>query len=68
MIGGSQVIAPSGETIALCTTNADELAVARCDLDLCNSYKKSVFDFARHREPHAYRLIVERKATESPAE
>lgn len=68
MIGGSQVIAPSGETVALCTTNADELAVARCDLDLCNSYKKSIFDFARHREPHAYRLIVERKATESPAE
>jgi hypothetical protein len=39
----------------------DELAIARCDLDLTLSYKNSVFNFANHREPHAYGMIVERK-------
>jgi predicted amidohydrolase len=59
-IGQSQIIAPSGETVAMATTLGDELIVARCDLGLCRSYKTTVFDFARHRRPEHYRLIVER--------
>ena len=39
---------------------------ARCDLDLGPSYKNSTFNFARHREPEQYRLIVERKGAELP--
>ena len=46
----------------------DELAPARCDLDLGKSYKNSVFNFARHREPEHYRLIVERKGAVPPEE
>ena len=42
-------------------TEGDELVVARCDLDLGNSYKNSTFNFARHREPQCYGMIVERK-------
>ncbi|OGA29653.1 MAG: N-carbamoyl-D-amino-acid hydrolase, partial [Betaproteobacteria bacterium RIFCSPLOWO2_02_FULL_68_150] len=60
-IGNSMIVAPSGEIVAACSTLGDELAVARCDLDLCNSYKSTVFNFARHREPQHYGLIVERK-------
>ncbi len=60
-IGGSCIIAPSGEIIAGCTTKADEIAFARCDLDLCNSYKRTTFNFDIHRQPHAYKMIVERK-------
>ncbi len=60
-IGGSCIIAPSGEIIAACTTKGDEIAFARCDLDLCNSYKRSIFNFDVHRQPHAYKMIVERK-------
>lgn len=60
-IGGSCIVAPSGEIIAACSTKGDELAFARCDLDLCNSYKRSIFNFDVHRQPHAYRMIVERK-------
>ena len=60
-IGGSCIIAPSGETVAACTTKGDEIAVARCDLDLCNSYKRTIFNFDMHRQPHTYGLIVERK-------
>jgi hypothetical protein len=59
-IGQSCVIAPSGELMAQCTTLGDELQVARCDLDRCNDYKNSIFNFAKHRRPEHYRLIVER--------
>jgi predicted amidohydrolase len=65
-IGNSIVVAPSGEVVASCTTLGDELAIARCDLDLCNSYKNTTFNFARHREPEQYRLIVERKGAIAP--
>jgi N-carbamoyl-D-amino-acid hydrolase len=59
-IGQSCIIAPSGELMVQCTTLGDELQVARCDLDLCTSYKNSIFNFAKHRRPEHYRLIVER--------
>ncbi|MBI3376618.1 MAG: N-carbamoyl-D-amino-acid hydrolase [Betaproteobacteria bacterium] len=67
-IGNSIIVAPSGEIVAACSTLGDELALARCDLDLGNSYKNSVFNFARHREPEHYRLIVERKGAVPPQE
>lgn len=66
MIGGSSIIAPSGVIVAQTLTHADELVVARCDLDECNSYKASTFNFARHREPEQYRMIVERKGAIPP--
>jgi predicted amidohydrolase len=65
-IGNSIIVAPSGEIVAACTTTGDELAIARCDLDLCASYKNTTFNFARHREPEQYRMIVERKGAEPP--
>src|SRR5262252_5171884 len=67
MIGQSQIIAPSGETVAMCTTLGDELCVARCDLDLTRSYKDTVFNFARHRRPEHYRLIVDRTGAVPPS-
>jgi predicted amidohydrolase len=67
-IGNSVIVAPSGEIVAACTTVGDELAVARCDLDLCISYKTTTFNFARHREPEQYRMIVERKGAVPPAD
>jgi N-carbamoyl-D-amino-acid hydrolase len=65
-IGQSQIVAPSGETVAMASTLGDELVVARCDLGLCRSYKTTVFDFARHRQPEHYRLIVERAGATPP--
>jgi hypothetical protein len=65
-IGNSIIVAPSGEIVAACTTTGDELAIARCDLDLCASYKNTTFNFARHREPEQYRMIVERKGAVPP--
>ena len=60
-IGGSCIVAPSGEIVAACSTKSDEIALARCDLDLCNSYKRTTFNFDVHRQPRAYGLIVERR-------
>lgn len=65
-IGQSQIIAPSGETVAMCSTLGDELAVARCDLDLTVSYKSTIFNFAKHRRTEAYGLIVERTGAVPP--
>jgi predicted amidohydrolase len=67
-IGNSMIVGPSGEIVAACTTLGDELAIARCDLDLTRSYKSTTFNFAKHREPDQYRLIVERKGAVPPAE
>ena len=66
MIGGSCIIAPSGEIVAACTTYEDELAIARCDLDLCHSFKNTVFNFASHRQLPAYSLITEQRGAIPP--
>jgi predicted amidohydrolase len=66
LIGGSSIIAPSGVVVAQALTQDDELVVARCDLDLTRSYKTTTFNFARHRQPEQYRMIVERKGAIPP--
>jgi predicted amidohydrolase len=66
LIGGSVIVAPTGEVIARASTLGDELILARCDLDWTRSYKETVFNFARHREPEQYRMIVERKGAVPP--
>jgi N-carbamoyl-D-amino-acid hydrolase len=65
-IGNSIIVAPSGEIVAACSTVGDELAIARCNLDLTQSYKNTTFNFAKHREPQHYGLIVERKGALPP--
>jgi len=66
MIGQSCIVAPTGEIAAQATTLGDELIVAACDLDRGAGYKRSVFDFARHRRPEHYGLIVARAGAEPP--
>jgi predicted amidohydrolase len=63
LIGGSCVIAPTGEVVAQCTTLRDEIAVYACDLDLCRSIQDNIFNFAVHREPQAYGLITATKGS-----
>ena len=66
LIGGSAIIAPTGEIAAQCVTLGDELTVARCNLDLGKSYKETMFNFALHRQPDQYRMIVERRGAVIP--
>jgi len=65
-IAGSVIVAPTGEIVARASTNADELVVARCDLDLGLSYKNSTFNFAKHRRVEHYGMIVERTGAIPP--
>ena len=66
MIGNSSIIAPTGEVVGQAVTQDDELVVARVDLDLGRSYKATTFNFARHRQPDQYGLIVERAGAVAP--
>jgi len=65
-IAGSQIVAPSGVTVAACRSDGDELAVARCDLDAGTSYRRTTFAFERHRQPWAYELVTSRKGIGEP--
>jgi hypothetical protein len=62
----SQIIAPSGETVARATTESDEVVIATCDLDLGLDYKRTVFDFERYRRPEMYGPIVTQRGVEPP--
>jgi predicted amidohydrolase len=66
MLGQSVIVAPSGEIVAMASTLDDEVITARADLDFGKQYRETIFDFARHREPESYRLIVERKGAVAP--
>lgn len=68
MVGQSVIIAPSGEIVAQAVTLGDEVITARCDLDMGKRYRETIFNFAKHREPESYRLIVERKGAIPPPE
>ena len=57
-LADSSIIAPSGEILAKTTTNGDEVVTAVCDLDWCNNYKNTLFDFDRYRRPEVYGRIT----------
>jgi hypothetical protein len=66
-LADSMIVAPSGKVVARAAGGGDELIVHRCDLDAGQSYKTTTFNFAVHRQPDAYRMIVERKGAKDPA-
>ena len=59
LIGGSCIIAPTGEIAAQALSLDDEVIVHRADLDLIATCRKVNFDFALYRRPDQYRLIAE---------
>lgn len=58
LIGGSMIVAPTGEIVARATTTGDEVIVAEIDLDRCAEIRANVFNFAEHREPQDYAPIT----------
>jgi predicted amidohydrolase len=66
MIGGSVIVSPSGEIAAQASTEEDELIFHNCDLALGDTFREHVFNFAKHRRPEHYRLIVERVGAGKP--
>jgi predicted amidohydrolase len=60
MFGHSLIVAPTGEIAAKTTTENDEVICFNCDIDIAQSLKQTMFNFAAHRRPEHYKLIVER--------
>jgi predicted amidohydrolase len=59
MIGGSAIVAPTGEITAQAQSEEDELIFTNADLALGETFREHVFNFAKHRRPEHYKLIVE---------
>ena len=66
LIGGSCIIQPSGEMIALATTLGDELITSTIDLDLAKMGAETVFNYAKHRRIEHYGIITEQTGATPP--
>lgn len=62
----SMIVAPSGQIVAQALTTDDEVIVARCDLDWCERYKGTLFDFDRYRRPEVYDRITSQRGVILP--
>lgn len=58
LIGGSCIIAPTGEIAAQALSLEDEVIIHRADLDLIGVCRKVNFDFEHYRRPDQYGLIA----------
>jgi len=65
-LGQSMIVAPSGQIVAQALTTDDEVVVARCDLDWCQRYKGTLFDFDRYRRPEVYGRITGQRGVVLP--
>jgi predicted amidohydrolase len=60
LIGGSVIVAPTGEIAAQALSEDDEVIAVNLDLELGDYLRRTVFNFAKHRRVEHYRLITER--------
>ena len=66
MIAGSAIVSPSGELVAQSSTEEDEVIFFNCDLSLGDTFREHVFNFAKHRRPEHYKLIIDRVGAGKP--
>jgi N-carbamoyl-D-amino-acid hydrolase len=66
LLAQTVIIAPSGQIVAQAITSGDEVIVARCDLDWCQRYKQTLFDFDRYRLPERYTRITAQRGVVLP--
>jgi predicted amidohydrolase len=60
LMGGTAIVHPNGEIVAVARSLEDELVVHPCDLDDANFGKQTIFNFAEHRRIEHYGLIAKR--------
>ncbi|MGH7110927.1 MAG: N-carbamoyl-D-amino-acid hydrolase, partial [Stellaceae bacterium] len=60
MIGGSVIVAPTGEIAARAVGEDDEVVTATLDLELGEYIRRTMFNFEKHRRIEHYKLITER--------
>jgi predicted amidohydrolase len=69
MFGHSVIVAPTGEIAAQSLSEEDEVICVNADIGLADNLKRTVFNFAAHRRPEHYQLIVDRVGAEiTPAD
>jgi len=66
MIGGSVIVAPTGEIVAQASTEEDEVITVKADLALADAFRRNVFNFESHRRPEFYGLITQRTGRGTP--
>ena len=67
MIGGSAILAPTGEVAARALSEEDEVIAADLNLELGAYLRRTVFNFEKHRRIEHYRLITERTGATTEA-
>lgn len=60
MIGGSAIVAPTGEIAAQALSEDDEVIAVNLDLELGEYLRRTVFNFEKHRRTEHYALITGR--------
>ena len=66
MFGQSMIVAPSGEIVAKTVGEDDELISFDADLDLAQNLKRTMFNYAAHRRPEHYPILIARLGAELP--
>ncbi len=66
LIGGSCIIAPTGEIAAQAMGEDDEVIVFNCDMELGDYIRRTIFNFEKHRRIEHYGLITERVGAVPP--
>jgi len=65
-IGGSCIIAPTGQIVTQALTTGDELITYDCDLDLGKVFTETTFNFDQHRRIEHYQLITQQTGAVPP--
>ena len=66
LMGGSCIVNPAGEIVAIAKTEEDEIIAFECDLDECNFPKETIFNFNSHRQISHYAMITSQTGVKSP--
>ncbi len=57
-VGGTCIIAPTGDVVAMATGVGDEVVVADCDLEAGDYNRRTIFDFEANRQLQHYGIIT----------
>ena len=68
LIGGTAIVAPTGEIVAQAVSEDDEVVIYNCDLELGKDFKENIFNFEKHRRIEHYGLITSQTGVIPPAD
>jgi N-carbamoyl-D-amino-acid hydrolase len=68
LIGGTAIVAPTGEIAVQALTEEDELVIYDCDLDVGRRIKENIFNFEKHRRVEHYKILTEQTGAVPPEE